>query len=176
MKHLITLIAAALLVCGFTACTTTKTVITANPDGTTTTTTQKVPDPAKTEQVKALAKGVVTSALTEAYRQFPKDADQIALYARAAGGVFCTMSATKEFSPEVLESAIANLVLPQIKNEDTLRYVQLARNALLTSYEIAYSQRFNAELKADDWPLAVCEIFCSAIDQSLKDAGRPGVK
>ena len=136
---------------------------------------QRVPDKAKTEQVKALVQGVTEFAFTEALAQFPQDADQIALYARAAGGVFCEMYHSKQFSPEALEAALSALLLPKIENPDTLRYVQTARNAILTTYRMAYAKRFNAELNPDEWPAVVSEIFCASLNQGLINSGRPGV-
>jgi len=158
-------IGCALALVVLTACTTT------NPQ-----TGAKVPDKAKTEEVKAVAQGVVTFAITESLSQFPKDADTIALYARAAGGVFCDMKATKQFSPETLEASLFALALPEIKDAETRKYITTARNAVVAAYKIAYAKRFNAELNVDEWPYAVADIFCAAIDQGLKDSGRTGIK
>jgi hypothetical protein len=163
MRHTIAIIAACAAFV-FTGCKTT------NPDGT------KVPDKAKTEAVKAAAKGVVSFGIAESIAQFPNDAENIAKYSAAAGAVFCDMKARSAFSPEVLEAGLFALVAPEVKDEEALRYLRAARGMLLTAYEMAYAQKWKAELKPDEWEMAIAEIFCDAIDRGLKDAGKAGVK
>lgn len=137
---------------------------------------QREPDRARTEQVKAIATGAVTFGITEAFSQFPKDADKIELYARAAGGVFCEMQATHQFDPATLESGLYNLSLPHIEDEEVRRYLTTARNLIITTYQSVYAKRYRAELNPDEWPAVTAGIFCDAIDRGLKDSGRRGVK
>lgn len=138
--------------------------------------TNRVPDVARTEQVKAVAEQVSRSALRRAVKRFPAQADQITAYARGVGAVFCDMQATKQFSPETLLAGIETLAMPKIEDPDVQGYVQDARDVLVLAYRLAYADRFNAELDPNKWPAVVAEIFCTSIDQGLKDAGRPGVK
>lgn len=168
MKRLLLTLPFAFVLAG---CHTTQ--VSTAPDGTAR--TNRVYDVAKTEAVKAIAQGTVTFAFTEALAQFTNDANQIALYARAAGGVFCEMKATAEFSPETLEAALFNLALPRIENDDTRRYLQHARNLILSGYKVAYAKRFTAELSPEQWPYVVAEIFCNSINESLINSGRPGI-
>lgn len=157
-------------------CKTTSHQVTTQPDGSSVTNVVKAPDVAKTDQVKAIAKGVVSFGITESIYQFPQEAENIAKYARAAGAVFCEMKARGTFEPEFLEAALFNLIAPELTDPDLARYLRAARNLLLTSYEAAYAKRFQAELNPNDWNGAVVEVFCDAIDRGLKDAGQPGVK
>jgi hypothetical protein len=167
------LISAALLT--LTACTTTRQEPRIGPDGSTNFVPVKAPDPVKTERVKTVAETISTMALRRALDRFPKDAEEIAKYARAVGGVFCQMHATKKFSPDALETGIAELVLPELKDAETRGYVLDARDVLKATYRAFYADRFSAELPPDEWPAVVAEIFCKSIDQGLKDSGRPGV-
>ncbi len=170
-------LAAALLTAGLTSgCTTTRTTTTTNPDGTTNTVVVKVPDPVKTEKVKAVAESVSTLVLRRALQRFPKEADEIARYARAVGAVFCEMQATKKFNPESLEAGIAAIALPLITDEKVAAYVADARDVLKVTYRVFYADRFDAELPADKWPAVIADIFCNSIDRGLKDSGRAGVK
>ncbi len=170
MKTKLTLVMIVTLLCA--GCTTTK--VTTNPDGTTTTT--RVPDPVKTEKVKAVAETVSTMALRRALARFPQDSDEIAKYARAVGAVFCTMQSTKQFSPEVLEAAVAQLTLPLIKDTDAQTYIADARDVMRLVYRQFWADRFSAELPPEQWPAVVADIFCNSIDQALRDSGRAGVK
>ena len=158
-----------------TACTTTRQEPRVGPDGSTNNVTVKVPDPVKTERVKTVAETISTMALRRALDRFKDDADEIAKYARAVGGVFCQMHATKRFSPDALETGIAELILPELKDPETRGYVLDARDVLKATYRAFYADRFSAELPPDEWPAVVAEIFCKSIDQGLKDSGRPGV-
>lgn len=150
------------------ACTT----IQIAPDGTKT----KVPDVAKTEQVKAIAKGVVSFGIAESMYQFPKDASNIAFYARAAGLVFCDMKARGVLDPLALEDGLFNIAAPQLDDPELVHYLRSARGMLLAAYTAAYAKRWQAELDPDEWSGVVAEIFCDAIDRGLKDAGYAGVK
>ena len=172
MKWIVSFLAIAIV----TGCTTTKREVVTRPDGTLATNIVKVPDKVKTEQVKDVSEAVVKVAMRRALQQFPNEAENIALYARAAGGVFCDMKATGKFSPETLEAGIYALVLPEITNKEALTYLQDARDLMLLTYRSFWRQRFEAELNPDKWPAVVAEIFCDSIDQGLKDSGRIGVK
>ena len=166
MKLIFLALLSALILCG---CKTT------TPQG------QRVPDKAGTAKVVAVAEGVSRIALVQALKRFPSQADQIALYARAVGGIFCDMQRTKKFSPESLVAALdalANTPLSEewIGDPAVREYVTDARDVLVTAYRIFYADRFSAELSPDEWPAAVAEIFCVSIDAGLKDSGREGVK
>lgn len=142
---------------------------TANP-----TTGVKEFDPVKTEKVKAAIEPIVSSAVRRVVASNPKHSDEIALYLRAVGGAVCSISDTGEASPETLIAAIdaatVNLqagVDPEIID---------GKNAIIAVYKILYADRFKAELPPDEWPKNVCDVICQAIDQGLKDAGKPGVR
>lgn len=136
--------------------------------------TTGVYDPVKTEQVKAAVTPVIASVVRRVIVNSPQHSDEIALYLRAVGSVFCSASASGSLGPEqvlaALDAATAGLqtgVEPEIID---------AKNVLLALYRINYADRFKAELPADQWPKNVADVICAAIDQGLKDAGKPGVR
>lgn len=138
---------------------------------TTTPTGQKVYDPVKTEQVKAVATAVITSGVRRAIQHNADRAMDISRYFRAVGGIFCRMQETKQFEPSWLIDE-ANKIVP-LKQTD---YATDVMNAAVALYRINYAARFTAELSPEKWPANVAEVLCQSIDSGLKQAGQPGVK
>jgi hypothetical protein len=174
MKTLLPFLAVCAL--AFTGCTTTRQEVRVLPDGSTTNVTVKVPDVATTAKVKSAADGLFSMGIRRSLARFPKEADTIAFYATAVGGVFCDMQARKQFDPSTLEAGIAALVLPHVEDPELKLWIADARDALRATYGILWADRFSAELPPDEWPAVVADIFCDSIDRGLKDSGRPGVK
>jgi hypothetical protein len=161
-------VAIFLLLLGLTGCLTG--CSTTKPDGT------KVPDPAKTQQVKDALEPIVRIPVRRIIMNSPQHSAEIALYFRSIGGIFCKMAADKQFDPTTLTAALQGLIPPNsLANEDVQALLDF-KVALEKLYKLYWNDKLRAELPPDGWLVAVCDYFCVAIDNGLKDAGQPGTK
>lgn len=158
MKTLVLLLAAALL--ATTGCKS------LNPE-----TGQREYDPVKTEKVVAAIHPVISDPLRRSLENSPQNAPLIAEYLRGVGGVFCAMKANKKFTPEFLIDALNSLAVPKIKDSSIIT----VKNSLVALYKIFYAEAHSVNLPEGEFFYHLADLFCSAIDQALRDAGMPGV-
>ncbi len=125
-------------------------------------------DPAKLSQVESALEPVVAGATRRVLKNSPQHSDEIALYLRSVGTVFCDMQASGRFEPAYLIDAVDKIATPQLEDD----YVIDIKNAAIAVYKIAWGDRFTAELPPDQWPAEVCKLICNSINTGLKDAGR----
>jgi len=125
-------------------------------------------DPVKTEQVKATLEPIISGGIRRAIQHSPNHADQIAGYLHSAANVFCSMDTNGNFSVEYLVTELDKIVAPALGDS----YIIDLKNAAIALYRVNYAERFRAELPPDRWPRQVASLFCAAINQGLKDAGR----
>lgn len=128
-------------------------------------------DPAKLSQVENALEPVVAGATRRVLRNSPQHSDEIALYLRSVGTVFCDMHDSGRFEPAYLIDAADKIATPQLEDD----YVIDIKNAAIAIYKIAWGDRFTAELPPDQWTGQICTLICTSIDVGLKDAGKPGV-
>ena len=131
-------------------------------------------DPVKTAQIQAALEPIASGALRRAILNSPHHAAETANYARAIGGVFCDMSATSQFDPLYLITALDRATAGLQADVDPL--IIDTKNALIAIYEIAWADRLRAELPPDSWLKFTADFVCDVIDRTLKDLGEPGVK
>jgi hypothetical protein len=183
MKNKNGILMALLLACGLFAltaltpgCTTTQTVSYSTNDvthvvtGLTNSTTKL--DPAKLSQVETALEPVVAGAARRVLKNSPQHSDEIALYLRSVGAIFCDMHDSGRFEPVYLIDAADRIATPQLDDD----YVIDIKNAAIAIYKIAWGDRFTAELPPDEWSGQVCSLICTSIDVGLKDAGKPGIR
>lgn len=128
-------------------------------------------DPAKLSQIESALEPVVAGAARRVLKNSPQHSDEIALYLRSVGSVFCDMQASGRFEPAYLIDAADKIATPNLPDD----YVIDMKNAAIAVYKIAWGDRFTAELPPDQWPGEVCKLICGSIDTGLKDSGKPGV-
>jgi len=131
----------------------------------------KVIDPVKLQQAKDAIVPAASSVLRRAILRSPEHAVEIATYSRAVGSVFCRMAKTQTFDPAYLitqlDQATASLqatASPEIID---------AKNAAVALYKIFLNDKLMVSIPNNQWQIAICQLFCEAIDQALKDAGQP---
>ena len=156
-----------------TGCTTT-TSVTAGPNGTTVTNVVKTIDPVRLQQARDALEPAAASVLRRAIINSPQHAQQIGDYARAFGGVFCKMVANNNFNPTYLIDA-ANAATANLQANVSADVID-GKNAAIALYKIFYGDQLTFQLPNNQWPTAICQLFCDSIDQALRDAGQPGLK
>lgn len=130
-------------------------------------------DPVKVSQARAIIEPVAAGAIRRVILNSPEHAPEIARYAAAVAGVFCTMSLSNEFAPEFLVTQLDRFADPELaKISDG--YLIDVKNAGVGVYKLLWGDRLRAEIPATNWLHAVCELFCESISQGLSDAGYPG--
>jgi hypothetical protein len=155
-----------------TGCTTTTSV-----DSTGKTNTVTTIDPQKLESVKQIVNTTASAIFAEEIRKSPNHAAEISAYVRAIGSTFCAAKATKQFSPATLFPALETATAPlQAQVSQTSPLVIIAKNGLKATYQLLWNDKLTVELKDNQWPAAVVDVICTAVDQSLRDAGQPGVQ
>jgi hypothetical protein len=137
------------------------------PDG------KKTVDLVKVSQAKALINPIAASGVRRALNNSPEHAPEIARYAAAFAGVFCTMSLSNEFRPEFLIDQTAQFSDPELGKIGDGYLIDI-KNAVVGLYKVFYGDRFRAEIPPDEWLHSVSEFFCESINQGLNDAGYPG--
>lgn len=139
--------------------------------------TNKPVDVVKVQQVKDAITPVAASAVRRVILNSPEHSDELAVYFRSLGSVFCAMSDTGEFSPVTLITAVDNATLPyQLQLQGDEQIAIDIKNAVVAVYKIYYGDRFKAELPPDSWVKNLADLLCDSINQGLKDAGKPGIK
>jgi len=131
-------------------------------------------DPQKLEIVKASVNTVASGVFTYEIKKSPDHSAEISAYVRAIGSTFCSAKASKQFSPATLFPALEAATQPLQANVSPL--VIIGKNGLKAVYTALFNDRLTAQLKDNQWPAACVDIICTAIDQSLRDAGQPGVQ
>lgn len=131
-------------------------------------------DPVKTEQVKAAVEPILASGVRRVLANNPEHGDEIAGYMRSVGYVFLSASESGELGPEQIIEA-ADRATAGLQNGVDPAIID-GKNALIALYRILYGDRFKAELPPDKWPKHVADVIAQAVDQGLKDAGKPGLR
>jgi hypothetical protein len=129
-------------------------------------------DPVKLSQIEKALEPVVAGATRRVLKNSPQHSDEIALYLRSVGTIFCDMEASGQFAPEYLIDAADSLVAPNLDDD----YVIDIKNTVIAIYKIAWGDRFTAELPAAEWSGQICKLICGSIDQGLKDSGKAGTR
>lgn len=128
--------------------------------------TAGVYDPIKTAKVHDAVEPVVASIVRRVVQNSPEHADQLGVYFRAVGTVFCTMKTNGNFSPTYLVDQLNTLVVPN--NQD----IADAKNLIVALYKINYADRFQADLSPEKFPAFLADLLCSSIQLGLTDAGK----
>jgi hypothetical protein len=149
----------------------TKSTLTTVTDGVTNTVTKTVISTNTLSDVRDVLEPVVAGGIRAALQNSPEHSEEIALYMRAVGTVFCDMSANHQFSPVYLVDALNQALVPNISNAVAVDI----KNAAVAIYKIAFGNRFTAEIPADEWASQVCLLICDSVDTGLRDAGKSGI-
>lgn len=139
-----------------------------------TTNTVTVIDPVKLQQIRDVVEPAASSVLRRAIANSPQHAEEIGMYARAIGTVFCQMDANDNFKPDYLIDA-ANKATSGLQVGVDQTIID-AKNAVIAVYKIAYSDQLTWQLPTNVWPRAVAGTLCNSINQALVDSGQPGCK
>lgn len=127
--------------------------------------------PVSVQSVKAAVAPIATQALCRAIQTVTPDyTDAVAGYFRQIGNHFCDMQTSGDFSYAGLERALEKIPSPLL----TESYVVDVRLALAALYKVHYGDRLRAEIPPDRWLSQLSQVFCEAISEGLKDAGRTG--
>lgn len=125
--------------------------------------------PVTLKSVKDCVTLVATHSVCRAIQTSPVEySDAVATYFRELSKVFCDMQKNGNYTPDNLESEVKKLLPPLVTDS----YMQATRVAILSIYKLAYEDRLRAEIPPDRWLSQVSLLFCEAIREGLKDAGR----
>lgn len=128
--------------------------------------------PVKVVDVQQAVKVIGTHVVCRAIQTTREDYIEImAGYFRQVGTVFCEMQTSGDFSYSAAVTAVEKIPSPLLP--DT--YALDAKAALLAFYKLAYGDRLRAEIPPDRWLSEISQVFCQAISEGLKDAGKSGV-
>lgn len=130
-------------------------------------------DPVKLQQAKDAIVPAASSVLRRAILRSPEHAVEIATYSRAVGTVFCRMAKSRTFDPAFLITEMDKATAPLQATAQP--EIIDAKNAAVALYKIFLNDKLMVSLPENQWATAVCQLFCEAIDQALKDAGQPGI-
>lgn len=131
-------------------------------------------DPVRLQQIRDVVEPAASSVLRRAIANSPQHAEEIGMYARAVGSVFCKMDAANNFKPEYLIDA-ANTATAGLQVGVDQAIID-AKNAVIAVYKIAYSDQLTWQLPTNVWPRAVAGTLCNSINQALVDSGQAGCK
>ncbi len=130
-------------------------------------------DPVKLQRIKDAIVPNLSTVLLQVLRNSPQHAVEIGNYARVVGRVFVRIQADKTFAPSVVINALNDATAGLQANVPI--EIIAGKNVLVSVYELAFDDKLTVAVPDNGWMVAVSDIVIGVIDQTLKDAGQPGI-